>query len=365
MTPVSSVTVFDRSHGKSKVEVIHDHHSNSELVEDKLHGLVKIAITDSTVGVLSDSPHTSLEKKVKQVLSEPAAAPATELAVQNPRGERPAVSAVPFVQGPLSFVQPSNSRRGADKIALSTPAPAAAAILPRVALPGFAATEPKSFSGPSADPPLAPPLNSDVSAVVEKPSIKYIRPNYGVVTFPDGGVYVGDLLRRWDESRGVLTYPDGKFHSGTFRNKKLFSGEGTIRLRDGSVYTGPVHEGKWHGQGKLSYPNEKVLEGEFREGKIYQGQGTMMLSCGGSFEGIYIEGKKQGQGKITYADGRTLEGEWRNNKFCNGKGTLVTGDQQALTGEWENFRFFSTEHLNFLVKNAAQEQKPQGLFCNY
>eukprot|EP01032_Pedospumella_encystans_P016329 gene16329-18633_t len=141
----------------------------------------------------------SLEKKVKQLLSEPAAEPATELAVQKLRSDRPAVSAIPFVQGPLSSVEPSNSRRGADKIALS--APALAAILPRAALPGAAAAaaEHKNILSLSAEQPVATSLPSVTSAVVEKPSIKYIRPNYGVVTFPDGGVYVGDLLRRWDE----------------------------------------------------------------------------------------------------------------------------------------------------------------------
>lgn len=210
------------------------------------------------------------------------------------------------------------------------------------------------------------PINNGDAAVpmetVEKKiSVKYIRVNYGTVTFPDGSVYLGDLLQRWEESHGVLSYPDGRSHAGMFKNKKLFQGEGTIRLNDGSVFEGSVKDGKWHGLGKLTYPDHKVLEGEFREGKIYQGLGTLQLNCGGHFEGTFVEGKKQGQGKLTYADGRALEGEFKNNKICNGQGTLMMADQKELTGEWKNFRFFSSKHLTFLSKKAGNEQEKTGL----
>ena len=205
----------------------------------------------------------------------------------------------------------------------------------------------------------------------------------GVMLFKDGNVYEGKFNKGKHHGQGKLTYPDGRTHEGTFSGGKLWNGSGTILYPNGGVYEGAVLGGKHHGFGTFTAPSGQVEKGMWENGQLLavapsettenttsvaekivpaNGAGELLLKDGGKYKGELVQGMMHGQGKITYPDGRTLEGMFRHDKICNGKGTLVQEkDQQELTGEWRDFRFFSSDYLN-LLKEKKAEKNERGLF---
>ena len=117
----------------------------------------------------------------------------------------------------------------------------------------------------------------------------------GVISYPDGGVYEGELLNNKQHSRGKYVSPNKESFDGIWVN------------------------GKKHGQGKQTSADGRVLEGEWKDGLMYNGKGVLVLPNGAIYEGTWIKGRMEGQGKITTKDSHVLEGDWKDGKITTAK----------------------------------------------
>jgi hypothetical protein len=69
-------------------------------------------------------------------------------------------------------------------------------------------------------------------------------------------------------------------------------GYGVVTHPDGTVYVGNFVSGRSHGQGKITYPGGASFEGEFSEG-IPHGKGVCTYSSGESEDCVFLLGERQ------------------------------------------------------------------------
>ncbi len=86
-----------------------------------------------------------------------------------------------------------------------------------------------------------------------------------LVSYGDGGHYLGELVGGDREGEGVYLYPDY------------------------SLYICQWQAGRKHGQGLFKWPNGNVFEGQWRQG-IMHGRGAFTFADGGIHEGVWDEG---------------------------------------------------------------------------
>ena len=117
-----------------------------------------------------------------------------------------------------------------------------------------------------------------------------ILPSHRVLTFSDGGHYVGAVRAGSASGHGVYTWPSGSRYEGEWRDGKPH-GQGVRTSSSGSRYEGEWRDGKSHGygvrtladgdrsadrivaewiDGDLVFPARKVdrYEGEWRDGDL-------------------------------------------------------------------------------------------------
>ena len=92
-------------------------------------------------------------------------------------------------------------------------------------------------------------------------------PSPDVLTFSNGGLYVGATRAGRPHGHGVYTFPDGKRHEGEFRDGKP-NGYGVRMLADGDRSADRI-VAQWN-YGKLTFPVRRVdrYEGEWRNGEL-------------------------------------------------------------------------------------------------
>jgi len=132
-----------------------------------------------------------------------------------------------------------------------------------------------------------PPPNSTGGFMYKKICEENQQNGQGIITYPNGEKYVGELK-------------DGKFH-----------GKGTITYPDGSIYVGEFKDDKKNGQGTFTFPDGYKIVGEFKDG-VPNGQGTLTLPSGTKYVGELKNGKPW-NGTFTDKDGNTgkkVNGEW-------------------------------------------------------
>jgi hypothetical protein len=72
----------------------------------------------------------------------------------------------------------------------------------------------------------------------------------------------------------------------------VVNGFGVVTHPDGSVYLGNFLAGQAHGNGKITYPGGASFEGEFSEG-LPHGKGVCTYSSGKSEDCIFMLGQRQ------------------------------------------------------------------------
>lgn len=75
-----------------------------------------------------------------------------------------------------------------------------------------------------------------------------LKPNIHRVKFPNGNMYVGELVNEQREGYGILTYTCGDIYFGGW-SKGKFNGYGIYAFAKGEIYKGQFSHGKKEGQG--------------------------------------------------------------------------------------------------------------------
>jgi hypothetical protein len=85
----------------------------------------------------------------------------------------------------------------------------------------------------------------------------------------------------------LLTYTDGGYYLGQLTAGRR-DGQGTYLYPDYGLYTGHWQAGARHGQGLFKWPDGKVYEGEWRQGRMH-GTGSLTFPDGGIFRGQWVD----------------------------------------------------------------------------
>ena len=155
----------------------------------------------------------------------------------------------------------------------------------------------------------------------------------GTLTFPNGGIYIGEFQDGKRHGIGTRTNPDGTGYVGEYRNGTA-DGKGTLTTSAGTKYVGDFRAGVPHGQATEVPVNGEIYVGEYREGKRTEGRYTW--PNGQSYTGEFRDGKLNGLGMLISADGSRLVGQ-RNDNRINGEGISYKSDGIAdKSGLWVN-----------------------------
>jgi len=113
----------------------------------------------------------------------------------------------------------------------------------------------------------------------------------GMLLYPDGSIYVGQMTQFVKQGVGKVIEYSGGFKEGRWENEKLSGPNCRIYNHEsGDFYQGPVEEGKRNGRGRLyDADRDEVYDGEFENDK------------------------KQGVGMIYKRNGQVMKGDFRNN----------------------------------------------------
>lgn len=121
---------------------------------------------------------------------------------------------------------------------------------------------------------------------------------------------------------------------------------------NGDVYVGELLNDKAHGKGKYTYSNGHVYEGEFNNGEFH-GNGKMTWADGSKYEGQWLNNKKHGKGTYTFRNGSVYIGDWTYGQM-NGNGKYISVDGFAYDGYWLNNR---SDKGKYTVKIRQDEFK--------
>jgi len=181
--------------------------------------------------------------------------------------------------------------------------------------------------------------------IYEGPYIKGQRQGVGIFVTDKGlaflGVFKNDNQIGLGEER---YYKYGIRIVGEFENL-LANGKGVMLFPDGGRYVGELQKGGMNGIGSLYGKLENGVtytnSGTYVHNQLH-GKGKTVRSDGMGYEGDYVNGQMTGIGKMTRLEG-VYEGALLNGKF-HGKGTykLKTGD--SYLGEWENGKLMNGAH---------------------
>ena len=84
---------------------------------------------------------------------------------------------------------------------------------------------------------------------------------------PNGMEYQGDVNADGQpHGEGVMAWPNGRRYEGEVRDGKPH-GEGVMTWADGRRYEGEVRDGKPHGRGVMKWTDGERHDGKFRKGE--------------------------------------------------------------------------------------------------
>jgi len=161
------------------------------------------------------------------------------------------------------------------------------------------------------------------------------RSGKGMQRLADGREYTGDWLEDQFNGYGVYTWPDGERFEGTWRNGTR-NGRGKVMTADGRVYDGEWKDNKKHGHGVFTWPNGECYDGEWKN-DVRNGRGKTVLSDGRMYDGEWKDNKKNGKGVFTWPNGERYDGGWLDDHF-SGKGVYTWSGGECYDGEWKNSR---------------------------
>ena len=137
---------------------------------------------------------------------------------------------------------------------------------------------------------------------------------HGVVSYPDGRNYEGDLINSLPSGKGTMIIPEGSL---------IYTGGGT--------YVGEFKDGLPHGIGTLS-SSYLTFAGEWEDG-LLNGKGTLVTPDGYSYEGDFKAGFPNGQGTMISPGGRKYVGEFKAGEQ-HGKGVEFLNGIESKSGYW-------------------------------
>ena len=137
-----------------------------------------------------------------------------------------------------------------------------------------------------------------------------LKNGMSVHRYPDGSMYVGEMLDSAPHGQGEMVGVNGDRYKGEWENGKRH-GVGELEMASGLRYDGPWKFGARHGWGKLVLPNGDIYEGEWDHGLLC-GRGTMISADN---------------------DGDVYEGNWQSSKF-HGVGTYRKSNGDVYTGHF-------------------------------
>lgn len=179
------------------------------------------------------------------------------------------------------------------------------------------------------------------------------KPGFGKITFPDGGIYEGEIsnglrhgqgtqvgksgnkyVGNWifdhRTGQGFMTWPNGNKYEGNWQ-EDLPNGQGIYTYSDGGKYTGDFKNGSRSGYGTMTWANGDTYQGAWEYDGL-NGEGTFLWNSGyangDKYVGEYKQGLRSGYGVYTYDNGDIYDGQWLNDK-PNVQGTFyfASGDK--------------------------------------
>jgi len=182
----------------------------------------------------------------------------------------------------------------------------------------------------------------------------------GIIYYPDGCKYEGELLNDYPHGKGKYTHRNKDEYIGDFING-VSCGEGEIIYNKGGKYKGGFSNNKYHGSGTRTLIDGTRIEGTWNDGILtdgeylydngrykgdvssegcsegcYQhGNGTQVYNNGDEYVGSWVKGRSEGHGIYT-AGNLVYKGNWKDG-LSHGAGTIYYSDDGELlkiTGEW-------------------------------
>jgi hypothetical protein len=90
----------------------------------------------------------------------------------------------------------------------------------------------------------------------------------GLLIYPNGDRFEGDINKGIANGRGVYTFADSSRYVGPVKNDRI-NGHGTITYSNGDRYVGDLWNGKPQGLGRKKFAEDRVpLEGRWDEGRF-------------------------------------------------------------------------------------------------
>lgn len=162
----------------------------------------------------------------------------------------------------------------------------------------------------------------------------------GIIQFPDGTIYKGELLSNQRHGFGSYQSANGSKYVGEFKDNQ-YHGKGLITYSNGDRYQGEFSRGKRNGYGELTSKHFRYI-GMFKDDGMH-GKGVMVHSESQEGEkrfkqeGEFNEGKLEGEGcTVWFKDETRFRG-----KFVQGailKGEAVYRDKTRYQGWFKEFR---------------------------
>jgi len=189
-------------------------------------------------------------------------------------------------------------------------------------------------------------------AVYEGSTVDGIPSGEGVLNFPNGRKYIGEMENGQYDGFGIYYWPQGSKYEGGFI-RGLRNGSGVFTWTTGEKFVGEFKNNKrWSG---ILYDNSGSEHKKWRDGvsfKIQPKQATLYQNIKGgkwSFKkmtskhnlyfGQHLNGTPEGQGRITLHDKSVYVGEFHKG-IPHGQGKMTWFTGKTYTGSWR----FGVQH---------------------
>ena len=197
-------------------------------------------------------------------------------------------------------------------------------------LPKFETTDKTDQTSPKLKGPIQ---SKNKTVYVGNLNERGNREGYGILYFPDGGLYEGYFRNDKMSGKGRMINAEGDYYEGEFLNDKA-NNIGSYVSADGVVYNGGWKEDLQHGYGEEVYLDGSMYSGNFEYGKK-NGKGKFSWIDGSYYEGQFSGNNIEGKGTYQFMDNRVYKGEWKDNKM-DGIGVFLWEDNKKYIGEYKN-----------------------------
>ena len=149
-----------------------------------------------------------------------------------------------------------------------------------------------------------------------------------------GPVKYGILTCEDTDEKCQIKFPDGTIYVGDIINNEI-TGTGKYYFPTGTIYSGELLNGLRNGYGQFESPNEEIkYEGNWKNG-LKNGYGVMKKK-GSVYEGNWKDGFIDGKGKLIWKSGNIYKGEFSKG-IINGDGYMLWfNENKKYSGHWEN-----------------------------